>query len=126
MKFSPLAQTVIKDKLIQREQTRPIIESVLIKNPKTEKHLIQIFGTKIRATAIITEIIIKGSKFIKRSSAPIPHVIPATKQPIGIVIMPQSKPKNISLCFSFFIIPRAKGIVNEITHPIIEDTIKAL
>ena len=70
--------------------------------------------------------IISGNRFKSKSSTGILQIRPATKQPMGTVIMPQIRPKKSSLYLPGFTIPSEKGIVNEITQPIIDVTIKAL
>ena len=74
----------------------------------------------------MTEKIIKGKRPISKLKKFIPQIRPATTHPTGIVTMPQIIPKNISLCCSFFTMLTANGIVNDTTHPIIEETTNAL
>ena len=77
-------------------------------------------------TGHIAEMMIKGRRFKRIATGCSPQTRPATKQPMGTVTIPQSRPKKSSLCCSFFTSPKEKGMVKEITQPIIEDTTKAL
>ena len=86
----------------------------------------QKFLNKIRSVPIIIEKTNSGKRLIIKSKKFKPHIRPETIQPMGIVTIPQRIPKNISACFSFFTTPKAKGIVNEITQPIIEEVMYAL
>ena len=111
---------------VKIEQTSPTTASAFIKMPNAVKHLIQAFGRKTSATAIITEIIIKGKRLSRSERMSILQIKPETKQPIGTVAIPQSKPKKSSLCRSLLTRPSEKGMVKDITQPIIEDTTNAL
>ena len=68
---------------------RPITANTFTKKPKTEKTLIHIFGNSISAAKTTTEKTIKGNKFIISAQMFNLQKSPATKQPIGIVAIPQ-------------------------------------
>ena len=101
---------------------RPIIDIHLIICPNTKNIFIQTFVNVISKTAKKAENTIKGRSVINKSKILIPQIKPATKQPIGTVTIPQSMPKNISLCCSLLTTLIANGIVKDTTHPIIEET----
>ena len=65
--------------------------------PKIEKILIVISGNFRRPIIMITEIRIAGARFIKTVRGFIPITRPETKQPTGIVLIPQRSPKRTSL-----------------------------
>ena len=113
-------------KNVNTEHTNPTIPKNLIKFPKTVKHLMQMSGIKIRQVPIIIERIMRGKRLTRSAMTGNLQIRPATKLPTGIVAIPQRIPKKSSLWFSLAVRPKAKGIVNETTQPIMEETMKAL
>ena len=81
---------------------RPQVMRIEMNFPKTEKILIVISGNFKSPIMIITEIRIAGARFIKTVRGLIPITRPETKQPTGIVLIPQRSPKRTSLWCSFF------------------------
>lgn len=81
---------------------RPQVMRIEINLPKTEKILIVISGNFRSPIIMITEIRIAGARFIKTVRGFIPITRPETKQPTGIVLIPQRSPKRTSLWCSFF------------------------
>ena len=84
-------------KNVKIDSARPMMAKIFINVPNTSKHLMQIFGTKISASATITARISNGNRSISTARGGSLHTRPATKQPMGTAAMPQRKPKNISL-----------------------------
>ena len=81
---------------------RPQVMRIEINFPKMEKILIVIFGNLRRPMMIITEMSRAGERLRRTVSGEIPITIPETKQPRGIVHIPQRRPKSTSSWFSFF------------------------
>ena len=75
---------------------RPQVISIDMILPNTEKTLIVALGNFKRPIIIITEITIAGKRFISTLSGEMLITIPEIKQPTGIVLIPQRRPKRTS------------------------------
>ena len=103
-------------------RARPQVMRIEMNFPNIEKILIVISGNFRRPIMIMTEMRIAGARLIKTVRGLIPIARPETKQPTGMVLIPQRSPRRTSLWCSFFDELRATGIVNEMVAPSIDAT----
>ena len=91
--------------------------------PNIENPFVIFSGIFHNPIQINIENIIIGIKFLSTIITGIPAIIPPTKHPIGIVVIPAKIPFAKNGRSSFSIIPNATGIVNTIVGPIIDPKI---
>ena len=94
----------------------PRISNIFMQTPGAIRSPALIIKARITSGILLMRSVIMGT----------PATIPPTKQPTGIVTIPQRNPKRTSLWYYLLTALSPNGMVNEMVQPIIDDTTSPL